>query len=262
MLESVLDKGGKAATLGKIIHNPGVVQDFARRGVMVADTPADVPDGYTVVIRSHGVSWAIADEISRLGITSVDATCPNVKRIHKIVSEMSEQGKVIIIAGDKNHPEVIGIAGHTKGQCYIVGDESELNLLIASGKLPKHGVVLVAQTTFDIANWKKFALIFSKYCTNEQIFDTICMATVSRQSEAAQLAVICDVVVIAGGMESSNTAKLADICARECKVIRVENADELNPLDFEGVKTVGLTAGASTPETVIDEIESVLMSIR
>lgn len=255
----LLDEGEKVCTLGPIIHNPQVVDKLASRGVTIVEDPSQVPADSVLVIRSHGVPQSTYQQVEELGVRCCDATCPFVAKIHKIVDEHSAAGAVVLIAGNPEHPEVLGIRGHCHGDEYCFHDEAELeNLLTSHPEWDTMPCIMVAQTTFNKTIWKKCEKIAKKVCTNVKIFDTICRATAKRQEEAISLAQQCDQMVIVGGRESSNTAKLRDVCAAYCPTIWVETADELPRDRFLPGMTVGLTAGASTPADIIKEVHTIM----
>ena len=251
-------QGGEVHTLGPIIHNPQIVDELCARGVTPLEL-ADIPDGSTVVIRSHGVAQSVYETLAARGLTCVDATCPFVTKIHDIVRRESEAGSVILIAGDPRHPEVEGIRGHAAGPVYTFESEQELEeIYLKLGNLKEISVCLVAQTTFRMSEWLKCVKIAKKQCTNTKIFDTICIATAKRQEEAAALAAEADFMVVVGGKESSNTAKLFSICSAVTKAVLVEGAAELRGISLDGVHTIGVTAGASTPAWIIKEVQETM----
>ena len=249
----LLDQGKQAVTLGPIIHNPQIVADLERRGMRQVESPKDTPPGYTMVLRAHGVPKSVTDELSRLNVPVVDATCPFVKKIHELARETGEQGRVFLLCGDENHPEVQGIIGHCTGEHHVIRDRAALvKLLENQPDLKEKSVTMAAQTTFHTKEWENCSETLKKVCTNAAIFATICNATAKRQSEARALAKQCDRMVVVGGRNSSNTAKLRDICAEYCETVLIERADEL-PLFAPGLR-VGITAGASTPASIIKEV--------
>ena len=187
-------------TLGPIIHNSQLVEDLSQKGVQIIDTPSEADEQDTVVIRSHGVGQEVYEALSSRQIAYVDATCPFVSKIHKIVRKKSLEGNVIIIAGDKDHPEVLGIKGHSVGETYVIKDENELVDVLKS--LKENGnkpAVLVAQTTFNTTFWEKCVESAKKLYTNLIFFDTICNATNERQTEAIRLAKENDLMIVIGG---------------------------------------------------------------
>ncbi len=255
MTEELADSGKKVCTLGPIIHNNQMVEMLEQKGVRTAKDESDRQDNEIMVIRSHGVSPTVFESARSCG-EIVDATCPYVSNIHKIVKNANQEGSTVIIAGDKNHPEVIGISGWCNDECHIVSDNDELeNLLTSEGNFPNKKITAVAQTTFNAEEWIKCQKTLKKVCTNAFVFDTICKATSLRQKEASELAKICDVMIVIGGKHSSNTLKLAEVCSKSCKkVYHIEMADEL-PLDeISGADNIGVTAGASTPAAIIKEV--------
>ncbi len=259
---ALLDEGKTVCTLGPIIHNPQMVEALAKRGVTIVEDPAETPQGATLVIRSHGVSKEIYDAVEQQGITCTDATCPFVAKIHRVVSEHSANGASVLIAGDEGHPEVIGIRGHCHTSSYVFSSEEDLINLEKSGIPDKNApVILVAQTTFHMNTWKKCSEIAKKHYTNLVIFDTICSATAKRQEEAIALSHQSNVMVIVGGRQSSNTAKLREVCRPYCQTVLIEKAEELTAEPFADAKVIGLTAGASTPSDIIKEVLSTMSEI-
>ena len=262
LVEKAAAEGGKVCTLGPIIHNRHAVEHFQKMGVEVIDSPEQALPGQTVIIRSHGVTRAVYQQLEDRGARIVDATCPFVKRIHGIVSSAQEEGSLPVIIGTRSHPEVEGIAGWCD-HCRIFESPEELENWIESGEakadLP---ICMVCQTTSTESLWKKCVKIAKKQFTNLKIFDTICKATESRQSEAAKLSTICQAMVVVGDTHSSNTGRLAMICREHCgRVTLVDNASELSPEFFRGVADVGITAGASTPAWIIKEVNKTMSEI-
>ena len=249
----LLAEGRKVATLGPLIHNPQVVADLAEKGALTCEDLDDVPDGYEVVIRSHGVPARVYEKINTRGLAFHDATCPFVSKIHKLAEEAGKNGALLLVAGDAKHPEVQGIVGHTTGPVLVFAGEEELAAL--RPKIAQHeSITVVAQTTFQVQAWEKCKTALKKWCTNAQIFDTICNATWARQQEAEDLSQKCDRMVVIGGHNSSNTQKLLKVAARHTRAITVETADELDRTWLQGAETVGVTAGASTPSSIIEEV--------
>ena len=259
----LLEQDKKVCTIGPIIHNPQLVEELREKGVHVIDDVSECAEGETLVIRSHGVPKCILDKARAQGNETVDATCPFVSKIHKIVSEASEKGQPILIAGDENHSEVIGIIGHAIGDIYVFSDEKNLEKLIE--KHPEFAtkeLCVVSQTTFNREIWKKSENFLKKVCTNAIVFDTICNATSMRQSEAADLSKQSDVMVVVGGRHSSNTGKLFDVCRNHCpKTYQIETASELKAEWFEPDSQVGVVAGASTPAAIIKEVIKTMSEI-
>lgn len=252
---SLVEEGKKVCTLGPIIHNPQIVADLSDKGVRVIDSVLDAKNDEVLVIRSHGVPKAITQQAQERSVAMLDATCPFVSKIHKIAESAGDRGDVVLIAGDEKHQEVIGIIGHCTGPVYVFSDEPSLeNLLNCHPELKDLSVTVVAQTTFNEKIWKKCEKILKKHCTNQSIFGTICNATSMRQAEAAELSLNNEAMVVIGGRHSSNTRKLYDVCLANCsKTVQIETATELKPEFFEGVCTIGVVAGASTPAAIIKE---------
>lgn len=243
-------------TYGPIIHNESVVADLERKNVRVVNTPEELSQikKGTVVIRSHGVSRNIYEQISAQGLECVDATCPFVKRIHTIVDEESAKGRTIVVIGNPTHPEVEGIVGWTNGPVFVVETPEDAEKF----SVPKDTqICLVSQTTYNYNKFKDTVEIFKQKGYNINIVNTICSATEERQTEADRIAGEVDAMIVIGGAHSSNTRKLYEICSRKCAYTYfVQKADDL-PGDFpDGVKTVGITAGASTPKNIIEEVQT------
>ena len=253
MTYQLLGEGRKVATLGPLIHSPQVVQDLERRGAVTCDTVEQVPDGYEVVIRSHGVPREVYDKINTRSLAFHDATCPFVTKIHKIAAEAGENGALLLVAGDASHPEVQGIVGHTSGEVRIFANLEQLKRLAPELEEQK-SIYVVAQTTFNVQSWEICKEFLKNQCTNSKIFDTICNATWARQQEAEDLSQKCDHMVVIGGHHSSNTQKLLQVAARHTRAVNVETADELDRDWLRGARTVGVTAGASTPSSIIEEV--------
>lgn len=254
LVYELVGEGKKVCTLGPIIHNAQLVADLESKGVKIIDDISQAPQGYTVVVRTHGVEKSVLDELETKGIDYVNATCPFVTKIHNIVKKQDEN-TVVLIAGDKNHPEVLGIKSYCKGDSYVFKNEEELTEIIQKHKIAqKNDVICVAQTTFSLNEQKKCKKIFKKLCTNCKIFDTICNATSDRQNEAEKLSKNSDAMIVVGGRHSSNTCKLRDTGVANCPTFLIETADELASLDLSKYNVIGVTAGASTPSVIIKEV--------
>jgi len=261
MVYELLEKGKKVYTLGPIIHNPQLVKELEEKGVTIIESPKEAKEKGVIVIRSHGVTAEVEDEILQSEMEMADATCPFVKKIHKIVREASEEGRIVLIAGDKNHPEVVGICGHYKENkdgtknCFVFSGEEELNhLIINNPHWSEKEITVASQTTFSVKEWKKCLKIIKKVYTNVFCFDTICSATALRQKEAQEISERVDLMIVVGGHHSSNTAKLKALCSKNCETYLVETADELPLEALQKAATVGVTAGASTPAVIIKEV--------
>ena len=262
LVEQAASSGKKVATLGPIIHNRHVVARFESLGVRVINAPEEALPGESVIIRSHGVSRDVYERLQNQNVEIIDATCPFVKRIHGIVSRAEEEGALPIIIGTKTHPEVEGIAGWC-GACQVFENRNELETWAKDHpELRNSSICIVSQTTSTESLWNSCVDFAKKQFTNLKIFDTICKATECRQSEAAQLSRICGAMVVVGDLSSSNTGRLAMICREHCKQVHlVDNASELKPEDFRGVRVVGITAGASTPAWIIKEVYKTMSEI-
>ena len=256
-------------TYGPLIHNRDVTDDLERRGIQIINEPRQAQPGDRVVIRAHGVGKDVYEQLRQRGAAVVDATCPFVRKIHRIVEEHSAAGEEILILGDPDHPEVIGIQGWSSRPCYIMrGPEDEIPLKLREN--PRVRCCLVAQTTFNPEKFQKIVEKFQKQEYNLYVCPTICSATAEHQSEAVKLAGEVDLMIILGGMHSSNTRKLYDICREQCPhTCHVENAAGLleffrknEPIRQEvisgGFRTAGITAGASTPNYIIQEVVQVM----
>lgn len=255
MVSKLLDEGRKVCTLGPIIHNPQTLADFAARGVTVAKSVAEAPSGSTVVIRSHGVGKEIYGEIAERGLPFCDATCPFVAKIHSIVAKASGEGKIVLVAGNPLHPEVQGTLGHCKGPHFVFRDAADLaRITEEQNNLKDSPVCVTAQTTFGITEWENCLEIIRKVYTKAVVFDTICNVTAIRQSEAADLSRKCDAMIVIGGRQSSNTVNLFNVCRANCVTYFVEAVDELPLSALKEAERVGITAGASTPASIIKEV--------
>lgn len=259
MVYSELEKNTKVATLGPIIHNQDVVNDMKAKGARIINSVDELEADETVVIRSHGVGREIYEQIAAKGNRMLDATCPFVSRIHKIVAEKTKQGYFILIAGDASHPEVQGIVGHCDENCLVFKDNFELKAFFEKKYTNlKKKLAIVAQTTYNIVVWDECLNVIPKNDPNIEITDTICSATDTRQSDAAELAKDSDIMLVVGGRHSSNTVKLYEVCSRYCKAYHIENSDELRSLNIPGAEKIGITAGASTPAYIIKEVQTTM----
>ena len=262
LVEQAAKEGKPVATLGPIIHNRHQVARFEEMGVQVLQSPEQAQPGMTVIIRSHGVGPQVYRQLEEKGAQIIDATCPFVKRIHGIVSTAQAEGQLPVIIGTRSHPEVEGIAGWCDSGVVFETPEELENWSNTLENREKLSICMVCQTTSTESLWKMCVQIAKKQFTNLKIFDTICKATESRQSEAAKLSTICQAMVVVGDVSSSNTGRLAMICREHCdRVALVDNAAELDPDFFRGVADVGITAGASTPAWIIKEVNKTMSEI-
>lgn len=251
-------------TLGMLIHNDDVISELEEKGIKTAGSIEDIPSGASAIIRAHGISENEYNELKRKKIDIIDATCPYVKKIHNIVKDEYNSGKLIIIIGDKNHPEVQGINGWCENSAQVVYNDEDLDLILCKDvNMP---VAVVSQTTLRREIFEKFEKKLKKHFTNAKIFDTICSATAERQIAAKKLAEKSDAMFVIGGASSSNTQKLYEVCKDYCScVFKIENAGGLsglkNILKKLYNKKVGITAGASTPDKVIKEAKLTMAEI-
>lgn len=245
----------KIATYGPIIHNDAVVSDLKKHGVRIVNDISELQKDETVIIRSHGVPESVYTNIKLRGNSYIDATCPFVSKIHKIVREKSKAGYTILIAGDRLHAEVMGIIGHCVGDNVLVFANAQELSNILQGIPTDQKVAIVSQTTFNTTIWNACKRVFSKY-SNIEVFETICNATSERQSESIELAKVSDVMLIVGDKNSSNTKKLYAVCKEYCSnCLHIESVLDLKGVDFKDATNVGITAGASTPAYIIKEVQ-------
>ena len=241
--------------LGDLIHNAHVVAELEALGVRKIAGPEDAPEGATVVLRSHGERREMVEELTERGLRCVSAACPNVLRIQTLVGQAEEDGRQVIIIGERNHPEIQGIASYCRHPL-IFGGPEELAAWFSEDPVRRAiPITVAAQTTCIRELFETSIKILKKQCTNAKIFDTICNATRKRQSEAAEIAGRVDAMVVVGDPRSANTKHLTEICIERCPhVLQIEGADELSPDFFNGCSVAGLTAGASTPAGIIKEV--------
>ncbi len=254
LVYELVEKGEKVCTLGPIIHNSQLVADLESKGVKMIDSIDECPKGYTLIIRTHGVEKSVIDCAEDKHVDFINATCPFVLKIHRIVSQQQD-GTITLIAGDENHPEVKGIRSYCVGDSYVFKNQNELeNILNKFCISEKSSLICVAQTTFSLKEWKKCEKILKKLYTNCRIYSTICNATADRQEEAAALSKEAEAMIVIGGRHSSNTCKLRDVCMASADTFLIETADELKEIEFSPYKVIGVTAGASTPSVIIKEV--------
>ncbi len=255
LVRQQLSEGRKPIyTYGPIIHNEAVVKELEEQGVRILHDldEAERAEPGTVVIRSHGAGLAEQERMRQLGFSVADATCPFVRKIHLLVQEAEEAGKTVVIAGDPAHPEVRGICGWCRKTPLVIADEND-NL----PEIPKNDIFAVAQTTFNLKKFYKIVAKLRENGYNVTVVNTICNATQKRQSEAEAIASRTDAMIVIGGSQSSNTKKLCDICRANCgKTYYIQSVSDLSNLGFSPVRSVGITAGASTPKKMIEEVQS------
>lgn len=241
-------------TYGPIIHNRQVVEDMSHKGIRVVESIDELKnlEKGRIILRSHGVSPEEIEQIEALGFTAIDATCPFVKRIHEIVRKMSDEGHKIIIIGSPNHPEVTGIKGWCKTQTYIVEDVADLERIPLN---EQDSYCVVSQTTFDTIKYKEIVNKLQNGKFRVMIYETICNATHERQEEALEIAKKATKMIVIGGKHSSNTQKLYKICKSQCEdTFHIETIDDLVLNVFDDNDIIGITAGASTPKHIIEEV--------
>lgn len=246
--EAAAKADGPIHTLGPLIHNPTVVESLAKSGVTVAEEP-DQFEGGTLVLRTHGVTPEEEERARATADTVLDATCPFVIRAHQAAERLTREGYQVLVFGEEGHPEVTGTLGHAPGATVVQAPEDVLDLKLA------HKVGVVVQTTQSRARLRELVANLIGRTDEVRVIDTICEATSARQAAAAELAAKSDVMVVIGGRMSANTRRLAQICSASCpQTHHVEQASELEAGWFDGADTIGVTAGASTPQEQIDEV--------
>ena len=253
-------KGGKVYTLGPVIHNEQVVSDLESKGVKVVDNIESLDAGQdtTVIIRSHGVPEEIINRLKEKNIRIVDATCPFVSKIHHIVKEKYNEGYHIVVIGNAKHPEVEGVCGWCGNSADVIGSVEE------AGKYSNYKdkkLCVVSQTTFNYKKFQDIVDILVKKSYDIVVMNTICNATEERQTEAGTIARLSDAMIVIGGKHSSNTQKLYEICKAECLNTHfIQTLDDLDLKKLQSFRSVGITAGASTPNNIIKEVQSYVRS--
>lgn len=259
LLDELSSNSNSVYTLGPIIHNRQVTEYYEQKGVKVIEKLDDFVDnrvdGVNLLVRSHGAPKSVYEVAEKMGFTLYDATCPYVKKIQKTVSSYHSKGYNIVIVGDKLHPEVIGINGWCENSALIVDSPQEISQLEPSSEL----YCVVVQTTFKQNLWEQMVVVFREKLTNCIINNTICLATEERQNACVELAKNVDIMIVIGGLHSSNTRKLAEICRGYATTIHIETKDDLVDLSiFKSDTKIGIAAGASTPDWIV---ESVILKI-
>ena len=255
LAEQTAREKGSCVMLGSIIHNAHVVQDLEALGARQVDDVSQVRPGETVIIRSHGETRQVYQQLEALGAEVVDATCPNVRRIQRLVAGAGEEGRTPLIIGEQHHPEVLGAASWSEDSVIVDGPAALEKWLAEDPARRAMPLMAAAQTTYIRTLWEDCVKILKKQCTNVKISDTICDATHKRQSEAAEIAAMSDVMVVVGDRKSANTKHLTEICSARCPVVyQVERVNELKGDFLNGCSVAGLTAGASTPAGIIKEV--------
>lgn len=258
MVEEAVNAGDTVRALGPLIHNEQEMQRLAHEGVTTISDPIQIGRLETAVIRAHGVTPEVQKELEELAAKVVDATCPFVTRVQKLAARAAAEDRHVIVVGSPDHPEMIGVKGYAPNHAFVIKDETEV------AGLPRlRNPLVVSQTTIKVKTFFDTAeAVRAKTDDNVQIINTICSATKDRQEAARALAGMVDAFYIIGGRHSSNSVKLLGVCKEQCeKSFLIETEEEINPADLDGVATVGVTAGASTPNWLIDKIVKHLESI-
>lgn len=256
LAEEAAESGKPFVMLGPVIHNEYVIRRLEERGVRCVDRSEEIPPGTGVIIRSHGEGKPVYDALEKQGCPVVDATCPRVAKIHEIVRDAQRAGRQIVIIGDPAHPEVKAVAGWCERAKIFQNEEELTDFLLENPENQQKPITMVSQTTSTDRIWIPCREKVKKECTNAEIFDTICDATCKRQSEAQSLAENCGAMIVIGDPKSSNTTRLAELCRAHCPLVfHVSRAEELDRRMVSGVASVGITAGASTPEWIIKEVK-------
>jgi len=241
-------KSGQVVTIGDLIHNPRVVAELAAEGIGSADAPDEVREG-TVIIRSHGVSPEVYRRLRRRKIDVVDATCPTVRKIQRLVEALGRKGREVVIVGDREHPETRGLLGHSRGMGVVVEDEAQ-----ARGLAARKVRAVLAQSTHDLGSFQRIAAALIERTRELTIYNTVCDSTLTRQRSTCDLAGRVDTLFIVGGRTSSNTTRLYEISKRiQPRTFFIENATQITPAMLRGAETVGISGGASTPPEAIQE---------
>jgi (E)-4-hydroxy-3-methyl-but-2-enyl pyrophosphate reductase len=251
MVEDALGVGAPVRTLGPLIHNTQEMQRLECEGVSTVQDPEQVQSNEIAVIRAHGVTPQVQSELERRAAQVVDATCPFVTRVQRLAERAATEGRHVVVAGNPDHPEMIGVVGYAPDNTFVVRDAEEVATLP-----PLHAPLVVSQTTLKLKTFLEVAeAVKSKADAEPQVVNTICSATRDRQDAARALAGLVDVFYIIGGKHSSNSIKLLAVCQEQCaRSFLIETQDEINPDDLNGAKRVGVTAGASTPNWLIDQV--------
>ena len=261
LAEEMLSQGGECYSLGHLIHNNDVVEKFRSQGLQVVQTPEEVPEGARVIIRAHGVSMAVDAALRARAGQVIDSTCPKVLRIHKIVKQADANGRRVVVIGKPSHPEVVAICGCCT-DAVVFENAAELGEFLDSNpEFCLKPITMVIQTTQTRLNFEECEKKIKKQCTNLEIFDTICEATSTRQTEAVKIASECDAMVVIGGKDSANSVHLAQLCRQHCDNVQfIENVKELDLELLRGADKVGMTAGASAPSWIIKEVKQTMTS--
>jgi len=251
LAEKTVKEKKKIYTLGPLIHNPQEIKRLAYKGIKPVKSPGKLKK-VTLILRTHGIPSSLRKRLEKRDLTLVDAACPFVKRAQEIVKELAGQDtEQIIIVGEKTHPEVVALVSYGRGKCVVVENKGDLKKIKLAGR-----VSVLSQTTQSPENFRSVISVLRNNRISVRSFDTICRATIDRQSAARGLAKKAEVMVVVGGKNSGNTRRLYQICRKYAKAYHIETANQLKKNWFKGAKTVGITAGASTPDWIIDEVKN------
>ena len=258
MVEEALGEGAKVRTLGPLIHNTQEIGRLEAEGVATIDVPAEVEPGVTAVIRAHGVTPTVQRELEARAEKVIDATCPFVTKVQKLAERAAAEGRDVVVVGNPDHPEMIGVKGYAPNHAHVVRDASEV-----AGLPNLHAPLVVSQTTIKLSTFLEAAdAVRAKADSEPQIINTICSATRDRQDAARALAGHVDAFYVIGGKHSSNSIKLLSVCKEQCaQSFLIETPDEINAEDLRGARRVGVTAGASTPNWLIEQVVARLHEI-
>jgi 4-hydroxy-3-methylbut-2-enyl diphosphate reductase len=258
MVEDALSQGARVRTLGPLIHNTQEIQRLEAHGVATVDAPSDVEGEITAVIRAHGVTPQVQRELEGRAAKVIDATCPFVTKVQKLAERAAEEGRDVVVVGNPDHPEMIGVVGYAPNNSHVVRDVSEVANLPAL-----HAPLVVSQTTIKLSTFlEAAAAVRAKSDSEPQIVNTICSATRDRQDAARALAGHVEAFYIIGGKHSSNSLKLLSVCKEQCeRSFLIETPDEIEIESLRGIERVGVTAGASTPNWLIEEVVKRLREI-
>ena len=255
LAQEIASKNKNVYTFGPLIHNPQEVQRLEKENIKVIEDYSKIEEGI-LVLRTHGIPLDIYENLSKKeNIKIVDAACPFVKKAQDIIKELSKDSEQIVIVGEKKHPEVVALVSYGKGKCLVVEDKKDVE------NVKKTDIIyIVSQTTQSPKKFEEIVQEISKI-SQVRVFNTICRATIDRQSAAEKLAKEVDVMIVIGGKNSGNTTRLYQICSKITKTYHIENVDELDKSWFDNIKEVGITAGASTPDWIIENIKGRIKEI-
>ena len=258
MVEDALKEGKTVRTLGPLIHNTQEIERLEAEGVMAMESPVEADKAVTAVIRAHGVTPQVQRELEERATRVIDATCPFVTKVQRLADRAAKKDRDVVVIGNPDHPEMIGVVGYAPGRAYVVRDASEVAALP-----PLHAPLVVSQTTIKLSTFLEAAeAVRAKADAEPEVVNTICSATRDRQQAAQALAGQVDAFYVIGGKHSSNSIKLLSVCKEQCpKSFLIETPPEINPDDLKDVQRIGVTAGASTPNWLIEQVVERLRAI-